>query len=162
VRGKYALRTLALGYLAVVLMVPVGLVFWRTFEHGLAPVWASITTPAAVHAFWLTLEVTAIVVPLNAIFGVLAALTLVRGRFGGKAILDGLIDLPFAISPVVVGLSLLLVFGRGGWLAGLPFQVLFSVPRHRPGDDLRLAALRGPRGGPGPARDRRRAGAGPR
>jgi sulfate transport system permease protein len=91
-------------------------------------VWSSITTPAAIHAFWLTLEVTAIAVPLNAIFGLVAALTLVRGRFGGKAVLDALIDLPFAISPVVVGLSLLLVFGRGGWLAGLPFQVLFSVP----------------------------------
>jgi sulfate transport system permease protein len=128
VLGRYGLRAIALGYLAVLLGVPVGLVFYRTFEHGLAPVWASITTPAAVHAFWLTLEVTAIVVPLNAILGVFAALTLVRGRFGGKAFLDGLIDLPFAISPVVVGLSLLLVFGSGGWLAGLPFQVLFSVP----------------------------------
>jgi sulfate transport system permease protein len=128
VRGRYALRIVALGYLAVLLMVPVGLVFWRTFEHGLAPVWASITTPSAVHAFWLTLEVTAIAVPLNAIFGVVAAHALVRGRFGGKALLDALIDLPFAISPVVVGLSLLLLFGRGGWLAGLPFQVVFSVP----------------------------------
>ena len=127
-RGRYALRAVALGYLAVLLAVPVGLVFWRTFEHGVTPVWASITTPAAVHAFWLTLEVTAIVVPLNAIFGVVAALTLVRGRLRGKAFLDALIDLPFAISPVVVGLSLLLVFGSGGWLAGLPFQVLFSVP----------------------------------
>jgi sulfate/thiosulfate transport system permease protein len=128
VRGRYGLRTIALGYLLVLLFVPVGLVFWRTFEHGIGPVWSSITTPAAVHAFWLTIEVALIAVPLNAIFGVIAALTLVRGRFGGKAFLDALIDLPFAISPVVIGLSLLLVFGRGGWLAGLPFQVLFSVP----------------------------------
>jgi sulfate transport system permease protein len=126
--SRFGLRTVALGYLAVLLVVPVGLVFWRTFEHGLAPVWASITTPAAIHAFWLTIEVTAIAVPLNAIFGVLAALALVRGRFRGKWLLDALIDLPFAVSPIVVGLSLLLVFGRGGWLAGLPFQVVFSVP----------------------------------
>jgi sulfate transport system permease protein len=128
VRGRHGLRTVALCYLLVLLFVPVGLVFWRTFEHGIDPVWRSITTPAAVHAFWLTIEVALIAVPLNAIFGVIAALTLVRGRFGGKAFLDALIDLPFAISPVVIGLSLLLVFGRGGWLAGLPFQVLFSVP----------------------------------
>lgn len=126
--SRLGLRTVALGYLAVLLVVPVGLVFWRTFAHGIAPVWASITTPAAIHAFWLTIEVTLVAVPLNAIFGVLAALALVRGRFGGKWLLDALIDLPFAVSPIVVGLSLLLVYGRGGWLAGLPFQVVFSVP----------------------------------
>jgi sulfate/thiosulfate transport system permease protein len=126
--SRYALRFAALGYLAVLLLVPVGLVFWRTFEHGLAPVWSSITTPAAIHAFWLTVEVALIAVPLNAIFGVLAALALVRGRFRGKWLLDALIDLPFAVSPVVVGIALLLVYGRGGWLAGLPVQIIFAVP----------------------------------
>jgi sulfate/thiosulfate transport system permease protein len=126
--GRYALRFVALGYLAVLLLVPVGLVFWHTFEHGLAPVWSSITTPAAIHAFSLTVEVALIAVPLNAIFGVLAALALARGRFRAKWLLDALIDLPFAISPVVVGLALLLVYGRGGWLADLPVQVIFSVP----------------------------------
>ena len=128
-RGRrLGLRLVALGYLAVLLLVPVGLVFWRTFEHGLGPVWDSITTPAAIHAFWLTIEVAAIAVPLNAIFGVIAALTIVRGRFPGKTLLDALIDLPFAVSPIVVGLALILVYGRGGWLAGLPFQVIFAVP----------------------------------
>ncbi|HEY3190745.1 MAG TPA: sulfate ABC transporter permease subunit CysW [Solirubrobacteraceae bacterium] len=122
------LRFVALGYLAVLLLVPVGLVFWRTFERGIAPVWASVTTPAAIHAFWLTVEVAAIAVPLNAIFGVVAALTLVRGRFRGKWLLDALIDLPFAISPVVVGLALLLVYGSSGWLSELPVQVIFAVP----------------------------------
>jgi len=126
--SRLTLRFVALGYLAVLLLVPVGLVFWRTFEHGLAPVWASVTTPAAIHAFWLTVEVAAIAVPLNAIFGVVAALALVRGRFAGKWLLDALIDLPFAISPVVVGLALLLVYGRSGWLSGLPVQVIFAVP----------------------------------
>jgi sulfate transport system permease protein len=126
--SRISLRVIALGYLAILLLVPVGLVFWRTFEHGLAPVWNSITTPAAIHAFWLTIEVAAIAVPLNAIFGVLAALALVRGRFRGKAVLDALIDLPFAVSPVVIGLSMVLVYGRGGWLADLPVQVIFAVP----------------------------------
>ena len=88
-----------------------------------APVWDSITTPAAIHAFWLTIEIAAIAVPLNTIFGIITALALVRGRFRGKALLDALIDLPFAISPVVVGLALILVYGRpagSGWLADLP------------------------------------------
>jgi sulfate/thiosulfate transport system permease protein len=121
------LRVLALGYLAVLLLVPVGLVFYRTFEHGVGAVWDSVTTPAAIHAFWLTIEIAAIAVPLNTIFGVLTALVLVRGRFRGKWLLDALIDLPFAISPIVVGLSLVLVYGAGGWI-DLPFQVLFAVP----------------------------------
>jgi sulfate/thiosulfate transport system permease protein len=121
------LRVLALGYLAVLLLVPVGLVFYRTFEPGLAAVIDSVTTPAAISAFWLTLEIAAIAVPLNTVFGILTALVLVRGRFRGKWLLDALIDLPFAISPVVVGLSLILLYGNGGWIE-LPFQVLFSLP----------------------------------
>jgi sulfate transport system permease protein len=126
-RVRLALRTLALGYLAVLLVVPVGLVFYRTFEHGLAPVWSSVTTPAAVHAFWLTIEIALIAVPLNTIFGIVTALALVRGRFRGKGAIDAVINLPFALSPVVIGLALLLVYGRGGWVH-LPFQVIFSVP----------------------------------
>ncbi len=125
--SRLALRALVLAYLTVLLLVPVGLVFYRTFQHGLAPVWQSITTPAAVHAFWLTIEIALIAVPLNTVFGVIAALALVRGNFRGKAVLDALISLPFALSPVVIGLALLLVYGRGGWVS-LPFQVIFSLP----------------------------------
>ena len=124
---RIALRVAALGYLAVLLLVPVGLVFYRTLEPGLGAVIESVTTPAAISAFWLTLEIAAIAVPLNTIFGVLTALVLVRGRFRGKALLDALIDLPFAISPVVVGLSLILIYGADGWVE-LPFQVLFALP----------------------------------
>src|SRR3990170_2607653 len=131
-RTRIGLRVVALGYLAVLLLVPVGLVFYRTFEKGIGFVWDSITTPAAIHALFLTLEVAAITVPLNALFGVLAAMALVRGRFPGKRLLDALIDLPFAISPVVVGLALLLVFGRTGWfgpaLAEAGIQIIFSLP----------------------------------
>jgi sulfate/thiosulfate transport system permease protein len=124
---RIGLRVAALGYLAVLLLVPVGLVFYRTLEPGLGAVVESVTTPAAISAFWLTLEIAAIAVPLNTIFGVLTALVLVRGRFRGKALLDALIDLPFAISPVVVGLSLILIYGADGWVE-LPFQVLFALP----------------------------------
>jgi sulfate transport system permease protein len=126
-RVRLSLRTLVLGYLTVLLLVPVGLVFYRTFEHGLTPVWQAITTPAAVHAFWLTIEIALIAVPLNTVFGIVTALALVRGRFRGKALVDAVISLPFALSPVVIGLALLLVYGRGGWVS-LPFQVIFSLP----------------------------------
>ncbi len=130
--ARLTLRFIALGYLAVLLAVPVGLVFYRTFENGFGAVYDSITTPAAISAFWLTIEVALIAVPLNAIFGVLAAMALVRGRFPGKRLFDALIDLPFAVSPVVVGLALLLVFGSNGWFGDFlvenGIQVIFSLP----------------------------------
>jgi sulfate/thiosulfate transport system permease protein len=124
---RIGLRVLALGYLAALLLVPVGMVFYRTFEHGVGRVWSSITTPAAISAFWLTLEVTLLAVVLNTAFGIVMALVLARGRFPGRSLLDALIDLPFAVSPVVIGLALVLVYGRQGWVH-LPFQVIFSVP----------------------------------
>ncbi len=129
---RIGLRVVALGYLAALLLIPVGVVFYRTFEHGFSAFWESITTPAAIHAFSLTLEIALIAVPLNTIFGVLAALALVRGAFPGKRVLDACIDLPFAISPIVIGLSLLLVYGRTGWfgpwLADHGIQIIFSLP----------------------------------
>jgi sulfate/thiosulfate transport system permease protein len=131
-RARIGLRVVALAYLAALLLVPVGVVFYRTFEHGLGFVWSSVTTPAAIHAFWLTVEIALIAVPLNTVLGVVAALALVRGRFRGKAVLQAVIDLPFAISPVVIGLALVLVYGRtgwfGGWLADHGVQVVFAVP----------------------------------
>lgn len=126
--ARIARRVVALGWLAALIVVPVGLVVKRTFEPGLGAVWDSVTTPAAISAFWLTIEVTLIAVPLCAVFGVLTAMVLVRSNVPGKRLLDALVDLPFAVSPVVVGLALVLLYGRGGWLAGLPFDVLFSLP----------------------------------
>jgi sulfate/thiosulfate transport system permease protein len=125
--ARIGLRAAALGYLALLLLFPVALIFYRTFEHGLGAVYDSVTTPAAISAFWLTVEVAFIAVALNTVFGVICALTLARGRFRGKWLLDAVIDLPFAVSPIVIGLSLVLVYGREGWIQ-LPFQVIFSLP----------------------------------
>ncbi|MFL5885232.1 MAG: sulfate ABC transporter permease [Thermoleophilaceae bacterium] len=130
--GKYALRTFALGYLALLLIAPVGMIFYRSFEHGVSAVVNSLTTAEALHALWLTVEVSAIAVAANTVFGVACAIALVRHRFPGRAIVDRLIDLPFAVSPVVVGLALVLVYGQQGWfgsqLAGAGIQVIFSIP----------------------------------
>jgi sulfate transport system permease protein len=129
---KLGVRTIALGYLGLLLLAPVGMIFYRTFEHGLGPVWDAVTATNAQHAFWLSLEIVAIAVPLNTIFGIGMALLLERGRFRGKILLGMLIDLPFAISPVVVGLALVLVYGKtgwfGDWLSENGIQVIFSVP----------------------------------
>jgi sulfate transport system permease protein len=130
--GRLGLRTIALGYLTLLVLAPVAMIFYRTFEHGLAPVWNAVTAPDAMHAFWLSLEVVAIVVPLNTVFGVACAIVIERRRFRGKALLDMALTVPFAISPVVVGLALVLVYGQtgwfGGWLADHGLQVIFSVP----------------------------------
>jgi sulfate transport system permease protein len=130
--GRYGLRAFALGYLAMLLVIPVVMIFYRTFEDGFAAAWDSVTNPDALHAMYLTLVMVAIAVPLNTIFGVGAALLLVRTRIPGKALLNALIDVPFAISPVVIGLSLILVYGEAGWfgdwLTENGIQVIFSVP----------------------------------
>jgi sulfate/thiosulfate transport system permease protein len=130
--ARLLLRLVALGYLAMVLVLPVGAVIWRAFGDGLAPVWQAITTPDALHAFWLTVLIAGIAVPLNTVFGIACAVVLVRQRFWGWRLLDAVIDLPFAISPVVIGLALILVYGQagwlGGWLAERGVQVIFSLP----------------------------------
>jgi sulfate/thiosulfate transport system permease protein len=124
--GKYAIRVFSLGYLAVLLVAPVGYVFWRTFEHGVGPAWDAVTTPDALHALKVTLILAAIAVPANTIFGVLCALAIVRHRYPGAGIVNAVVDLPLALSPVVVGLALLLLYGRGGWLGG--HGIVFALP----------------------------------
>jgi sulfate/thiosulfate transport system permease protein len=124
--GKYALRCAALGYLAVLLVAPVGYVFWKTFAHGVGPAWDAVTTPDALHALKVTLILAAIAVPANTIFGVLCAIAIVRHRYPGSGVVNAVVDLPLALSPVVIGLALLLLYGRGGWLGG--HGIVFALP----------------------------------
>jgi sulfate transport system permease protein len=129
---RWLLRALGLSYLGALLAAPVGLVFWRTFEHGLGPAWDAVTTPDAKHALKITVLIAAIAVPANTIFGVVCALAIVRRRFPGKGIVNALVDLPLALSPVVVGLAFLLLYGRSGWFGGWLIehgvQVVFALP----------------------------------
>jgi sulfate/thiosulfate transport system permease protein len=129
---RLGLRGVAIFYLLAVLLGPLAMVFYRAFEHGLQPLWESLTDPNTIHAFELTLEITAIAVPVNTVFGVVCALTIVRQRFPGAGIVNAIVDLPLALSPVVVGLMLFLLYGRtgwfGGWLDRHDVQVLFALP----------------------------------
>ncbi len=141
---RWTLRGLGLGYLLLLLILPLLVVVQQAFfpdgfsNPNFDGVWASLTTPEAQYAFYLTLVMVAVAVPLNTIFGVACAIVLVRHKFRGKAFLNGLIDLPFAISPVVIGLALLIVYGinsdflnsifpggLGTWLADAGIQVIF-------------------------------------
>jgi sulfate/thiosulfate transport system permease protein len=129
---RLGLRGVALFYLLAVLVGPLAVVFYRTFEDGFGPAWDALTTPATLHAFKLTLLITAIAVPANTIFGVVCALAIVRRRFPGKGLVNAFVDLPLALSPVVVGLALFLLYGNDGWLGGWlddhGVQVLFALP----------------------------------
>ncbi len=131
-RWRLPLRALALGYLALLVVIPVGSVFYRAFQHGLAAAYDAISSPDAVHALWLTFLVVLIAVPCNTVFGVGVALILARHRFPGAWLLDAFVDLPLAVSPVVVGIALILVYGKtgwwGNWLAAHGITVIFSLP----------------------------------
>ncbi len=132
-RGTLSLRFVALGYLALLLALPVGMIFFKTFEDGLQPVIDALTAPETQHAFYLTMIMVLVAVPLNAVFGVVCAIVLERHRFRGRTLLNAFIDLPFAVSPVVIGLALLLVYSPqfgwfGPWLRDHGVQLVFTVP----------------------------------
>jgi sulfate transport system permease protein len=129
---QLSLRALALGYLGVILVAPLGLMLYRTLAEHADAAWKAVSDPMTVHAFEVTLEATAIAVPLNTTFGILCGLAIVRRRFPGKGLVNAFVDLPLAISPVVVGLSFFLLYGRTGWFGPWftrhGYEVLFALP----------------------------------
>ncbi len=131
-RSRWSLRILGLGYVFGLLLLPLGLIFYKTFENGIAPPIEAIASPDGLHALKLTLLTVAIAVPLNTAFGVACALLLVRHRWKPNFLIDAAINLPFAISPIVIGLSLFLLYGTRGWLepalAEAGIKILFSIP----------------------------------
>lgn len=130
--ARLALRGTALLYLALLLLVPVGMIAYRTFAHGVGAVLTALSAGPTVHAMWLSLLATAIAVPINLVFGISAGLLLARRKMWLRSPVNLLIDLPFAMSPVVIGLALYILYGRGGWLGDWltdhGIQVLFSLP----------------------------------
>lgn len=122
----------AVAVMGLLVVLPLLMVLVAAFGKGFATWWAALTTPDAISALQLTLLTAAIVIPVNAIFGLFAAWALTRFEFPGKRVLLALIDLPFAVSPVVAGLCLVLLFGREGWFADLlrawDIKILFARP----------------------------------
>jgi sulfate transport system permease protein len=130
--ARWLLTGVALVFLALFLVLPLAAVFVQALEKGLGYFLASISEPAALSAIRLTLLTVAIVVPANVVFGVAAAWAIAKFRFPGKSLLTTLIDLPFAVSPVIAGLIYVLVFGAQGWfgpwLIAHNLRVIFAVP----------------------------------
>jgi sulfate transport system permease protein len=129
---KAIVLTLVVGFLALVLMLPLAAVFIEALRKGLGVAFAAVTTHDALAAIRLSLLVAAIAVPFNAVFGLCAAWAIAKHEFPGKSLLITLIDLPFSVSPVVAGLIYVLVFGAqgwfGGWLQANNLQIVFAVP----------------------------------
>lgn len=130
VRGLLIGTTFA--FMGLMLILPLGVIFWEAFRKGWSFYLESLTNRNALNAIYMTLLAAGIAVPLNFFFGITAAWALTKYTFRGKALLISLIDLPFAISPIIAGLMLILVFGLQGWLgeslAAQGVQVVFAVP----------------------------------
>ena len=129
---KVALIAMALGFMALFLLLPLAAVFAQAFSKGSSAFWEALQEPDAWSAIRLTLLTAAIAVPLNLLFGIAAAWAIAKYEFRGKAFLTTLVDLPFSISPVVAGLVYVLMFGAQGWfgpwLAEHDIKVIFAVP----------------------------------
>jgi sulfate transport system permease protein len=129
---RITLISIALTFLALFLVLPLVVVFKEAFTKGLGVYLAAVSEPAAMHAIKLTLIAAAIAVPCNLIFGLAAAWAIAKFDFRGKQFVITLIDLPFAVSPVIAGLIYMLLFGRqgffGGWLGEHDIQIMFAIP----------------------------------
>jgi sulfate transport system permease protein len=129
---RTVLITLAVGFLGVMLLVPLATVFYEAFSRGFGAYGVALADRDTIAAIRLTLVTAAIVVPLNTLFGVAAAYAIARFSFRGKAVLTTIIDLPFAISPVISGLVYVLLFGANGWfgawLVERDISIVFALP----------------------------------
>jgi sulfate/thiosulfate transport system permease protein len=129
---RWALITLALAFLGLFLVLPLVAIFIKAFDKGIAVFLEAISNPDALSAIKLTIIITLITVPINAIFGVAAAWAVTKFNFKGKSLLITILDLPFAISPVIAGLVFVLLFSAHGlfgqWLIDHNIKIIFAVP----------------------------------
>jgi sulfate transport system permease protein len=131
-RGRRLILLGCLLWVGLLLALPLVAIVWTVIRSGLSTVADTLTAPDVLHAFYLTAVITAITVLVTTVFGVIVAWVLVRQRFRGRALLDALVDLPFALSPVTVGLACVILFGPGGWFApyfqARGIQIIFALP----------------------------------
>jgi sulfate transport system permease protein len=128
----FGLIFVSIAYLFLVLFIPATAAFYEALHKGFGPFLEAVKQPDFIEAVKLTLLITAIVVPLNTIFGLCAAWIVARNRFPGRVLLMSIIDLPFSVSPVVAGLMIVLLYGRNGWfgpwLENADVRIIFALP----------------------------------
>ncbi|AFZ11149.1 sulfate ABC transporter, inner membrane subunit CysW [Crinalium epipsammum PCC 9333] len=129
---KVVLIGVAIAYLTLILFIPAINVFAQAFKEGFAPFFNNLTEPNFLHAIQLTILIALVVVPINTVFGLCAAWVIARNQFRGRTFLISLLDIPFAVSPVVAGLMIVLLYGRNGWFGSLleaaNIKIIFATP----------------------------------
>jgi sulfate transport system permease protein len=129
---KRVLIGVAIAYLSLILFVPAANVFYQAFREGISPFFANLIEPNFLTAVRLTIMIALIVVPINTAFGLCAAWVIARNQFRGRTLLISLLDIPFAVSPVVAGLMIVLLYGRNGWfghwLEAADIKIIFAMP----------------------------------
>jgi len=130
--GQTILIALVCGWLTLLLVLPLGGIVRQVLHHGLPACFRSLAEPAALHAFSLTVWLTIGAVVINTVMGTIIAIVLVRQQFHGKLLLQGVIDLPFAVSPVVAGFMFVVLFGPRGWIGSLfashDIRLIYAFP----------------------------------
>jgi sulfate transport system permease protein len=123
---------IAILYVGVLVVAPLVGIAWAALRSGLSTWTATLSQPDVVHAYMLTAIITAITIVVSTVFGVVVALVVARDRFPGRSLVSAFVDLPLAVSPVIVGVMAILLFGRGGWFepwfAARGIQILFALP----------------------------------
>jgi sulfate/thiosulfate transport system permease protein len=137
--ASIGLRAVAMLYVGVLVLLPVVVILYRTFQPGLGEFWDALNTSQTVHAFQVSAIVAGSAVVINTVFGIAVAILLARYRFPGRRLLSAFIDLPVAVSPIVVGLALLLVFGPTGWFGPFLERNGVTVIAAKPGMILATA-----------------------
>jgi len=130
--GTYGLRATAVGYLLVMIVVPILAIVQNGFAGGVGALWAELTQPIALGALRLTIVTAFVMTLVNAVMGTLTAFVLVRYAFPGRTILNGLVDMPFAIPTIVTGVMLVVLYGPqtfvGAWFEGHGVRIIFATP----------------------------------
>jgi sulfate transport system permease protein len=118
---------LVLGYAAILLLAPLVAIILGAFKNGLEPIIRDLTTPDALSALWLSIRLALLAALTNGFLGLLSAWVLARHTFPGKRLFNALVDMPFVVSPVIIGYVMIVLFGRVGWLKDFPIKLAFSV-----------------------------------
>lgn len=118
---------LVVAYAAVLVIAPIYAIVDRTFEEGIEPVRTALADPDVRHAIQISFQLSLAATAINAVFGVILAWVLVRHQFPGKQVLDALVDIPFVFAPVIFGYTMIILFGRNGWVES-PVAIVFALP----------------------------------
>jgi sulfate transport system permease protein len=130
--GRNLLILAVISWFLMMIIVPISGIIKQVITNGLSLFFSTITTPAARHSFWLTTIITVTAIVINTLFGVILALVLAKQDFRGKIFVEGLIDLPFAVSPVVAGFIFIILFGPRGWIGSWfeshSIKIIYALP----------------------------------